>query len=350
MESARRASAIHEKRTGRALRITEADVINEEMYEEINDLPTEYRRLNAHLHTASADFDRRLLAYLSCQMATRQAVSNCWQNEQSHFDPRGVNFGMPREPSSHEPSASPTAGSMINYRQAPYPLTMQDVPWAHHGRSASTYVPGFDQQYLQPMLSNSPIVGRHMPLPSDSIMQPPFSNSRTPINAINANNISRVDSAAEMTASPQHLQRPTLHTINDPKSSNQPWQPQSRYPVEPLSATLPLDGQQFFTSNPQAFNPNANHQHMSSPSQNFTNRRYSYKPNGKQKPAPNPLPHLRVVSNQPRLPRIGLVGYWATNQSLDSLHKQPTNLWPLVGWDWLPSIGIADFWCFDVSE
>ena len=43
MESARRASALHEKRTGRALRITEADVINEEMYEEINaDIMNEY--------------------------------------------------------------------------------------------------------------------------------------------------------------------------------------------------------------------------------------------------------------------------------------------------------------------
>ena len=291
MESARRASAIHEKRTGRALRITEADVINEDMYEEINDLPTEYRRLNAHLHTQSADFDRRLLAYLSCQMATRQAVSNCWQNEQSHFDPRG---GMPQEPSSHGLSASPTSGRMINYRQAPYPPTMQDVPWTHHGRSALTHVPGFDEQSPQPMLSNSPVVGRHMSLPSDAIMQPPFPNSGMPMNAINTDNISRVDSAVDMTASPQHLQNPPLHTINDPKSFNQPWQAHHGNPVEPLSATLPLDGRQFLTSSPQAFDPNANHQRMSPPSQNFTNRRYSYNPNGKQKLAPSALPHLQT--------------------------------------------------------
>jgi hypothetical protein len=34
----------------------------------------------------------------------------------------------------------------------------------------------------------------------------------------------------------------------------------------------------------------------------------------------------RVVSNQPRLLRVGLVGYPPTNQSEDPLYKQPTNL------------------------
>lgn len=76
LESARRASEIHQKRTGRALRVTEADVLDDEMYEEINALPAEYRRLNAHLQmqTPRVDFDRRLLSYLSTQVATREAV------------------------------------------------------------------------------------------------------------------------------------------------------------------------------------------------------------------------------------------------------------------------------------
>ncbi|RHZ82248.1 hypothetical protein Glove_110g110 [Diversispora epigaea] len=37
IESARKASEIHKKRTGKALRITPEDVRNEEMYQEIND-------------------------------------------------------------------------------------------------------------------------------------------------------------------------------------------------------------------------------------------------------------------------------------------------------------------------
>lgn len=293
MESARRASAIHEKRTGRALRITEADVINEEMYEEINDLPTEYRRLNAHLQTQSADFDRRLLAYLSCQMATRQAVSDCWQNDPSHFDPRGTNFSTPQEPSSYVPSAFPAAGSRTNYRQSPYPLTTQDMPWRQQGHPASTYVPGFDQQYTQSMFSSSPLSGRHMSLPTNSTMQPPYSSSGVPVDALGSNNISRVDSAVDMASSPQHFQHPTLNNANDPNFRNPSWQAEGEYSVEPLSTALPLDGQQFFTSSPQSFNSNAGRQHAHSPSQNFTNRRYSYNPNGKQKMVPSSLPQIQ---------------------------------------------------------
>lgn len=293
MESARRASAIHEKRTGRALRITEADVINEEMYEEINDLPTEYRRLNAHLQTQSADFDRRLLAYLSCQMATRQAVSNCWQNDPSHFDPRGADFStLTKEPSLFVPSASPAAGSMMNYRQSPYPLTAQDMPWRQQGHPASTYVPGFDQQCPQAMFSSPPLGGRHMSLPSNSTMPPPCFSSGVPMDPHSSNNISRVDSAVDMTGSPQHLQHSTLYNANGLKFRNPSWQEQSGYPVEPLSTTLPLDGQQFLTSSPQSFNSNANHQHPTSPSQNFSNRRYSYNPNGGQKVTPSSVPHI----------------------------------------------------------
>lgn len=297
MESARRASAIHEKRTGRALRITEADIINEEMYGEINDLPTEYHRLNAYLHTQSAEFDRRLLAYLSCQMAMRQAVSNCWQNEQSHLDTRGVNFGTLQEPPSIGPPASPAAGNMINDRQKPYPTKIHDVPWAQHGHSgslASTYVPGFDQQYPQAMFSSPHSSGRHMSLPSDTTMQPRCPSSGVPMDTLSSNNMPRVDSAVDMTNSPQNLQHPTLHNINDSKYINQSWQAHNGLSIEPLSTALPLDGQQFLTSSPQALHPHASHQPMSSPYQKFTHRRYSYNPNGKQKIAQGALPHLHT--------------------------------------------------------
>jgi hypothetical protein len=60
MESARRASEIRKTRTGRALRVTEQDVINEEMYEEEDDrLSTQYQRLGTYLHTASFTFNKR---------------------------------------------------------------------------------------------------------------------------------------------------------------------------------------------------------------------------------------------------------------------------------------------------
>src|ERR1019366_8143854 len=58
VESARRASEIHKRRTGRSLRVTEEDVRNEEMYEEEDDdLPLQYRHLTAHLRTGNPDFN-----------------------------------------------------------------------------------------------------------------------------------------------------------------------------------------------------------------------------------------------------------------------------------------------------
>ncbi|ORY79384.1 hypothetical protein BCR37DRAFT_388416 [Protomyces lactucae-debilis] len=76
IESAKRASELHKQRTGKALRVTEQDVLNEEMYEEEEaELPAQYRNLNAHLKTDSADFDARLQAYLANAVAFRKALA-----------------------------------------------------------------------------------------------------------------------------------------------------------------------------------------------------------------------------------------------------------------------------------
>ena len=46
------------------------------MYEEEDaDLPMQYRRLTAHLHTSNTDFDRRLAAYLTNHVAMRTALN-----------------------------------------------------------------------------------------------------------------------------------------------------------------------------------------------------------------------------------------------------------------------------------
>ena len=76
VESARRASEIHKRRTGKSLKVTEKDVLADEMYEEEDDeLPAQYRNLNAHLQTGSSDFDARLQAYLANAVAFRKALS-----------------------------------------------------------------------------------------------------------------------------------------------------------------------------------------------------------------------------------------------------------------------------------
>jgi hypothetical protein len=84
VESARRASEIHKRRTGRSLRITEADVLNEEMYEEEVGLPTHHDLLTAHLQTQNASFERGVAAYLTSHVSMRAALDQAVWNASQH--------------------------------------------------------------------------------------------------------------------------------------------------------------------------------------------------------------------------------------------------------------------------
>ena len=77
MESARRASEIHKRRTGRSLRVTEQDVENEEIYEEENDdLPVLCRQITANAHTSTVDFPKRLSACFTNHIDVRNALEH----------------------------------------------------------------------------------------------------------------------------------------------------------------------------------------------------------------------------------------------------------------------------------
>ncbi|KAK3385067.1 hypothetical protein B0H63DRAFT_178542 [Podospora didyma] len=70
VQSARMASEIHKKRTGKGFKISEEIVMKEEMYEEEDDdLPRHYRMLAHNMHTSSADMNHRLNAYLTNRVA-----------------------------------------------------------------------------------------------------------------------------------------------------------------------------------------------------------------------------------------------------------------------------------------
>ncbi|KAL1875963.1 hypothetical protein VTK73DRAFT_9674 [Phialemonium thermophilum] len=72
VQSARMASEIHKKRTGKGFKISEEIVLKEEMYEEEeDDLPRQYRALAAHLRTSSEDMNSRVNAYITNQVAMR---------------------------------------------------------------------------------------------------------------------------------------------------------------------------------------------------------------------------------------------------------------------------------------
>ncbi|KAI0381414.1 hypothetical protein F5Y04DRAFT_81691 [Hypomontagnella monticulosa] len=70
VQSARQASEIHRRRTGRGLKVSEEIVLKEEMYEEEeDDLPRHYKFLTAHLQTNSRDMNHRVNAYITTQAA-----------------------------------------------------------------------------------------------------------------------------------------------------------------------------------------------------------------------------------------------------------------------------------------
>ncbi|KAI1378001.1 hypothetical protein F4677DRAFT_32283 [Hypoxylon crocopeplum] len=70
VQSARQASEIHRRRTGRGLKVSEEIVLKEEMYEEEeDDLPRHYKYLTAHLQTNSSDMNHRVNAYITTQAA-----------------------------------------------------------------------------------------------------------------------------------------------------------------------------------------------------------------------------------------------------------------------------------------
>ncbi|KAJ6788065.1 hypothetical protein PWT90_08740 [Aphanocladium album] len=70
VQSARMASEIHKRRTGKSFRISEEIVLKEEMYEEEDDdLPRSYRILGPNMQTNSADMNYKVEAYLSNKVA-----------------------------------------------------------------------------------------------------------------------------------------------------------------------------------------------------------------------------------------------------------------------------------------
>lgn len=263
VESARRASEIHKRRTGRSLRVTEQDVVNEEMYEEEDDdLPMQYRRLTAHLQTGSADFNRRLSAYLTNHVAMRSALDQAITNSYAQQYPNAPQFAHNHQnmyPSPFIHQNMPQQQSPQTYAQSPY--TMPPTPTFPHvqnGRSQSVSGGPEMPRYSQSLPTSSPaqvvspvVERRRTSAPSKSV-SPPGSTSRTPQlvqatpTAQQPNSSCKVPQdrkpSIAMQAPPQPLQRPqTFHHLHNYSD------------LTPLSTSLPAESQQMLSS---ALDPN----------------------------------------------------------------------------------------------
>lgn len=273
MESARRASEIHKRRTGRSLRVTEQDVINEEMYEEEDDdLPMQYRRLTAHLQTGSADFNRRLSAYLTNHVAMRSALDQAITNSYAQQYPNAPQFAHNNHPVYPSPflmsNMPPQQQPLQPYVQPPYNTATGTPSYrpVQHFRSAS--IPGPPHEtpvYGQNVPMSSPVPGpnqldqRRMSMPAKSASPPGsahtpmFPSSRPPLQHASSSYNGKHPASPHYAMNPDVELSGQMQAPPQPQSQPQPQpqpQPQQRmvanasfHDFSPLSGSLPPESQ-----------------------------------------------------------------------------------------------------------
>ncbi|KAF2768590.1 hypothetical protein EJ03DRAFT_118481 [Teratosphaeria nubilosa] len=305
VESARRASEIHKRRTGRSLRVTEQDVINEEMYEEEDDdLPMQYRRLTAHLYSANVDFSNRLKAHIAGQAGMRDAFGAALYGQTPHgqfMNPSMMQMPSPQANFSHfmmPPQQPQTSDTSPNARHSPYPMPhtgLQQVSCLNqHNRSASATAPQeapmYQQQQQRPPSQGDSVKhelvkqeDRPMSLPVLNMMpqtpQSQYAFGQSPvISRAGSNSSAATPIGFTQHSSPQRQQQaPTppqqayQYSVN-PKFNQQ-------QDCSPLSLSLPLETQQILHPNPTMA--------MASQQDMKTQRpTYSYNLNGKPRYSP----------------------------------------------------------------
>lgn len=222
MESAKRASEIHKKRTGRYYRITEETVINEQMYEEEDDAPR--YRLAANLHLPNTLLQQRAQALMSIQMENRrllgQAVNSTLQhnahqhnNNQAQFVspgmmsmPQGFQYPMTSPTMYNQSPQTPTFNqgpqTPMGYApQSPY-TTNDSMRQSFHQRSASiAEVPQYrpsapnsrknsQTRRMSMPLQNPPIISKSTREAVDSAVDSVGSSPKTPMGPLSRNNSS----------------------------------------------------------------------------------------------------------------------------------------------------------------
>lgn len=137
--SARRASEVHRRRTGRSLRITEQDVVNEEIYEE------------EPMH-----FNRRLSAYLTNHVAMRSALDQAITNSYAQQYPNALQFVHNQNMYPPQQQSPPSFG-----------------PQASHG--TPTYSPSMPSPSVSSTATPQPMhAGPALPQTSQMRAPPPF--------------------------------------------------------------------------------------------------------------------------------------------------------------------------------
>lgn len=241
------------------------------MYEEEDDdLPMQYRRLTAHLQTGSADFNRRLSAYLTNHVAMRSALDQAITNSYAQQYPNAPQFAH----NHHSLYPSPFMAHNVPQQQSPQPYIQSPYNIAtgtpgfrstQHVRSASIAGPHDTSGYAQnlsltsPVQSNNQVDHRRMSMPAKSIsptqaaQTPHFMQSRPSL----PHSSSSYTGKNQMSPTSRIKQEDqTLGQMQAPQSQPQPQQqPQHSYAnvggyqgFGPFTASLPTESQMFLGS------------------------------------------------------------------------------------------------------
>lgn len=379
LESARRASEIHKKRTGRALRVTEQDVLNEEMYEEEDDdIPFAYRRMTAHMQIDNPEFHRKFQAYMATQVESRrqlsQAVMNSYQQNPGLYGQGPGQAPSPFMGSSNmmqmpSPSWQQTGGmppqmfsraSPVNtMRPSPYPGSngmSQDMRPGSHGRSMSIANPQnihMQQRRPTPVSFTSHTANNSPVMPKKEGMSPASTSSggkKSPPLFHAGNKRKRDDEVISPTASkdfasnniptpkqaptpPQQTPHQRHYSYGGPYSAGAEPQHNWSNVFAPLDPTLPANTQDILGDNPH-FDFSDPTMAMMMPPQQQQHQQpfsYSYNPNGKPKSS----------SSSPMTSHANSGGL---NQTLLSLDTNPGPKYdpslPSAGTDYLDSASL----------
>ena len=243
----------------------------------------QYRRLTAHLQTGSADFNRRLAAYLTNHVAMRSALDQAITSSYAQQYP-GAPQSAPSlqyQPSFPTPMTNPMMPPQMihrspsNYRQSPYPSShSHGFRPQQHQRSASIAttqeLPGNQLNFALA----SPVEGpqheesRRMSLPAQSSSTPVQTPavqqevSHTCTSPQTSPHLSR-DSPSQNLAAQGGGAHGYFKQEGSPSENQQPQMPQPSYPMQsptafthpgsglsysPFATSLPAESQMFLGS------------------------------------------------------------------------------------------------------
>ncbi|KAK2609133.1 hypothetical protein QQS21_002360 [Conoideocrella luteorostrata] len=238
VQSAHMASEIHKKRTGKGFKITEDVVINEEMYEEEDDvLPRSIRLLGAEMQTESPMMNSRVESFVSAKMTASDIATTsntAWRHNrvnrlfaESFPGANNASLRMPlQESSSNSPeyqlqqpvdSYSPTS-----YNSAAFPPAFTP---ASYSPSAFPQVSTAGQQMEYPYISSF----SYLPKRSQASKRKPREKASAPSSAASPSGVKSRRNSSKASPAQSKLKMVTSpSTCATPSSdSTSAWSPRS---------------------------------------------------------------------------------------------------------------------------